>query len=323
MKSAAALFGIGFLFFASEVLAQDRTMNGFTADNLFGQDAAFIENRFGIQLPVITSLPLPSGLNGFAVGIQPSLSIKLHDYVGVSGRFVGMAQVGGDTSDNNLRLDAAYNIKADGSLDVKIFRAEEIGAQWIFHFKTTYQRRHGVFADSRRLSSEINDPYYTSLVGQKIVDVGALTKHIKDDIGKIAKDNLAKLTSASGATYAGGGGSVSWFQVFHPNAALMASAGVVMGNSLVEIPGVKPYGIVKMQVTMGAAGCVSLDPVAPITLRVEYEHEVNEDNVTNLVLGSLVYSKKAAPVSVAVSGGKYFTGDKATPIAVLGIDYYF
>lgn len=307
--------------------ADDRTLNGFTADTLPSQSAGFIANRFGIRQFVLPSLSQPNGLKAFALGESVAVGIKLHPAVGLSGSMHGMFQVGGKSSDSNFKLDAAYKIHANGSLDVKIFRAEEIGAQWIFHLKTTYIRSNSNSIDTSRLSFNLDDTYYKGLKGQKKIDVIDVAKHLKDDASKLLKDNISKLSFSSEETYTGFGGAISWWQVFHPNIAMMAMADVSMGNSYTVDRGVKSLPVLKIQVGIGAAGCVSLNPMAPITMRVEYKHETfgngTTNNVSNTVLGTIAYTKTGSPVSAAMSAGKLFVEKNSSPIGIMAIDYYF
>lgn len=324
MKKVSALIA-ALMLMASPALAQDRTLNGFTADTLFTQDPSFIENRFGISQQAMAGIPLPKKLSGFFAGEEASLDIRFHDYFGVSAKVVGAFNVGGDTSDDNLKFAGGYDLRADGALNVKIFRSEEIGAQWIAHLKTSYQRSQGSFVDTNRLSFDLDETYYQGFVGHPptAADIDQLTQHFKDEIQKLMKDNINKLSSSMESSFFGGGGSISWLQVFHPNIAMMASAGLLAGTSSAKAPGVNIAPLKRVRANMGIAGCVSFQPWVPITLRFEYDHEVNDGKPSNLAVGGLVFGKTNAPVSVALNGGKYFDGSKAMPVGSLAINYYF
>jgi hypothetical protein len=103
----------------------------------------------------------------------------------------------------------------------------------------------------------------------------------------------------------------------------MTDASVVMGNNTGTIFGNVMAPRRQLRVDLGMVGAVSLDPIAPITLRAEYQHTVKDNSHSNLALGSLVYSKPSSPVSVSMSAGKLFAQKKSTFIGVMAIDYYF
>lgn len=319
----SVLIAIGILLITFNAYSQDRTLNGFTANTMFASDSGFIENRFGFRQVIMTQAPIIHGMKAFAMGEQVSMDIKLHDYVGVSGKFAGTFQIGESSVTDDYQFATGYNVRADGNLDLKILRLEEIGSQWIFHLKTTYQRSNGLFADTSNLSSDFDKTRYLFLEYQDRIDIDELTKYLDEDIRALAKSNAEKLTFSTKYVFVGGGGSFSLMQVISPNIAILASVGAIIGDNTIKSHGVELLPSRIVQTNLGIAGCVSLHPITPITLRAELEHESSADTNNNLVLGSVVYSKENTPASVTISAGEYFIKNNSTPIGSVTVDLYF
>jgi hypothetical protein len=323
MKSFVSALAACVLLFPAEVRAEDRTLNDFTFSVPFNADPGFIENRFGFKQLVTPSLPISGGLTAFTMGEQVAVDIKLHDYIGVSGKFLGSFQAGGSSAGDDYHLAAGYAIKADGSINVKFFRAEEIGAQWIFHIKASYRKNQGILADTGGVAINFDNDYYKDLVGKKNIKPEEVADHFKADLKKTLKESLSKLTTGSQATYVSGGGSVSWIETFNHNFAMQASSGLMIGPNTIKIGDVESPAIQSVEYSAGIAGYVSLDPITPITFCIEYEHTVVPGSKNNLVLASLIFNKKNSPIAVTASAGRYSIGDENTPIGAVGIDLYF
>lgn len=314
---------IGIVFSVSTSYSQDRTLNGFTAGTMFTSDSGFIENRFGFKQVFLTEVPVSHDVEAFAMGERVSMDIKLHDYVGISGKLSGTFQIGGDSIIDDYQFSGGYKVRTDGNIDLKLLRSEKLGTQWIFHIKTTYQYSEGFFADTSRLSSEFDKSHYLFLEYQDRIDIDDLTEFINEDVKTLVKNNATNLVVSTQHTFVGGGASLSWLQVINPNMAILASASAIIGDDTVEISNVKLLPLRYVQSNLGVAACFSLHPITPITLRAELEHESSIYGTNNLALGSVVYSKEHAPTSVTISAGKYFLKDKSTPIGSVTVDLYF
>lgn len=313
----------GLMLLSTPVMAQGRELNGFAFSAPFNADPGFIENRFGFKQIVMTDAPIGHDTTAFTLGEQIAIDIKLHDYVGVSGKFVGSFQAGGSSIGEDYHFATGYNIRADGNINIKLFRNEKIGTQWIFHAKTSYRKNNGMFGDTAGIAIELDDEYYKSLVFDKDTKPEDVADHFKDDLKKSLKKSLEQLSVSHQATYVGGGGAISCVQTFNHNLALQASYSLMIGQNTIKVGDVTSSPIQTVEHTASIAGYVSLDPISPIMFRMEYEHEVFQGSDNNLVVGSLIFNKKAVPVNVTASAGKYFIGDAGTPIGSVAVDFYF
>jgi hypothetical protein len=264
---------------------------------------AYLSNQAGFTQQLVLTDIKENGIKThmYTLGERLVLDMKLHDRIGVFGRFQGSFNAGGELSSNlgssNVQFSAGESWNIESGFNIKLFRAEESSTQISTRAYFSHGKSEGVLVDTSNL--QLDEEYYKSL--SLFIPISDIIDHAKEDV----ISNLNKLSYQSKTTSSLGGLNLSIAQALHPNFGLQFAFGTSIGNKEITIDRKKSTQWMSA-VNLDVAVDVKLQPITPVTIQMEYSYQPQSIGQTNHVwICSLVYERPNL-ITFGPSIGKVF-----------------